>query len=346
MGAWTCTREDVKGALDSAETARSNTQVDRAVESASRSVEGLLRRRFRPTLATRTFPWPPTSRSRHLWLDADEVISVTTLSSGGVAIPALDYFLEPANSGPPYSRIEVDAASSSAFTSSTSRQRAIEVTGLFGYTNEEEAVGSLTAQLAAAASSTAAVAWTTPHIGVGDVLRVDAERVVVTGRTMTDSGQNLLSPLTTSTSNVSVPVTTGSAFAVDEVLLVDSERLLVVDVAGNTLTVKRAWDGTVLAAHTGSDIFTLTGVTLARGLLGTAAAVHLNAATVYRHVVPGLVRELTIALAMSTIQQEQSAYARTVGSGDNEREAAGRGLADIRREALSRYGRRARTRAV
>lgn len=43
-----CTRQDVKRALDVHETARSNGQVDRAVEAASRTIEGVLHRRFYP----------------------------------------------------------------------------------------------------------------------------------------------------------------------------------------------------------------------------------------------------------------------------------------------------------
>src|SRR5690606_22447868 len=55
---WYTTRETVKAALDYKETARNDAQVDRAIESASRAVEGLLHRRFYPETATRYFDWP------------------------------------------------------------------------------------------------------------------------------------------------------------------------------------------------------------------------------------------------------------------------------------------------
>jgi len=343
------TREDVKAALDSAETARNNAQVDRAIGSASRAVEALTHRRFYPQSATRYFPWPNTQRARpwRLWLDADEVITVTTLTAGGVVIPAADYFLEPANAGPPFTHVEVDLASASAFQAGATHQRAIAITGVFGHSADEEAVGELTASLAASLTATASAIWTTARIGVGDILRIDSERATVTARTMIDSAQNTGNALTASAGDVTVQVTTGSAFTAEQVLLIGSERMLVVDIAGNSLTVKRAWDGTVLAAHTsGADVFTLTGVELDRAQLGTTLAAHSSGATIYRHLVPGLVRDLAIAEAVNQLQQETSAYARVIGEGENAREGTGRGLADLRRDTKAAYGRQARSRAV
>lgn len=52
------TREEVKSALDIKQTARNNDQVDRAIDSASRAVEGLLHRVFYPTFDTRYVDWP------------------------------------------------------------------------------------------------------------------------------------------------------------------------------------------------------------------------------------------------------------------------------------------------
>jgi hypothetical protein len=347
--AWYCTRDAVKGALDSAETARNNYQVDRAISSGARTVEGLLHRRFYPWTGTRYFPWPnPGSRSPfRLWLDADELISLTTLVAGGITIPATDYFLEPANSGPPFTSIEIDLGSSAAFSSGATWQRAIAATGVFGHSADEEQVGALTADLAANLSATATVSWTTARIGVGDILRIDAERVIVTERTMVDTAQNLGNTLTASAGDVTVQVSNGTAFTAEEVLLVGAERMLVVEVAGNNLTVKRAWDGSVLAAHSsGVDVFALTGVELDRAQLGTTLAAHSNGAAIYRHLVPDLVRDLNVAEAINQLQQETSGYARVIGEGENAREGTGRSLFDLRRDAKAAYGRQARARAV
>jgi hypothetical protein len=353
-----CTREDVTGALDVKLTARAYRQVDRAVESGARSVEGLLHRSFRPVVKTLYFDWPNQQYARawRLWLDSGEVISVSSLQAGGVTIPPSDYFLEPANSGPPYNRIEIDLSSAAAFSAGDTHQRAIEAAVLAGWRNDEEQVGDLTSNLDADVTDSATIAWTTPHIGVGDVLRIDAERIIVTEKTMVDSTQDLGGGgLAASAADVTVPVTDSTAFAVGVVARIDSERMLLVDKAGNNLTVKRAWDGTVLAAHApGADVYTLTGIEIARAQLGTTLAAHTTGADVYRHLVPGLVRELNIAEAINTLQQEGTGYARRSGLGEERgggrigtlTEASGRGLDDIREQAWAAFARKARTRAI
>jgi hypothetical protein len=355
---WYCTREDVTSALDVKLTARNSRQVDRVIESGARSLEGRLKRTFRPVLATRYFPWPDRAYPSpwRLWLDGDEVISLSQLVAGGVTIASTDYFLEPANSGPPFRRIEIDLGSSAAFSSGPTHQRAIAVTGLWGYRNDEELVGELTSGLDADITDTASAAWYTAQLGVGDVLRLDDERVIITEKTMVDSGQNLGGAgLTALASNVTVAVSDGSAFAVGVVLRIDSERMLVVDKAGNDLTVKRAWDGTVLAAHSaGVDIYTLTGVELDRAQLGTTLAAHTTGADIYRHLVPGLVRELNVAEAINTLQQEAGGYSRRTGVGEERGggrvgtvvEASGRGLDDLRERVFDAFARKARVRAV
>lgn len=334
------TREEVKASLDVAETARADDRIDRAIEAASADVDGFLRRTFSPMLATRYFPWPDVAyRSPYrLWLDDAEVITVTSLVSGGVTIAPADYFLEPANSGPPYWAIETDLSSSASFQAGDTRQRAIAVTGLFGYQNDEESVGALSGSLSDSATS-ASVTWTTPKVGVGSLLRIDSEYMVVTGRSMVTTGQTLQANLLKDVAGTTVAVTTGSAFQEGSVILIDAERMKVVDIAGNNLVVKRAHDGSVLAAHSsGATIYALTGVTLRRGAQGSTAAAHSSSAAVSRHQPPGLVRDLALAYALTQHLQEAAGYARVVGAGENQQEVAGRGLKTIEAAAFVRHG--------
>ncbi|GAA2209322.1 hypothetical protein GCM10009850_047800 [Nonomuraea monospora] len=342
-----CTREDVKNALDVKLTARSDAQIDRAIESASRTIEGFLHRKFHPELATRYFAWPNGQYARpwRLWLNADEVISVTSVTSGGVTVSPSDYFLEPANSGPPYNRLEIDLDSAASFAAGSTHQRSIAITGLFGFHVETQTAGTLGAGLDA--SGVTVNVSDSASVGVGDLLLVGEERMLVTDKTMLDTGQNLGGDLSAQAASVTVPVFTGSAFTAGETLLIGSERMLVVDIAGNNLTVKRAWDGSVLVAHSsGADIYAPRTLIVQRGVLGTTAASHSTSDTVSRHVVPALVRSLCVAEAINTLLQEGSGYARVVGSGDNQREAAGRALRDIREQAYTAFGRKARSRAV
>lgn len=349
-----CTREQVKQALDAKETARSNAQIDRAIESASRMIDGsrpgsgFLLRRFYPEIRTMTFDWPNDQYARpwRLWLDANELISATTVTSGGTTIAATDYFLRP-DSGPPYTHIEIDLDSSAAFSAGSTHQRSLSILGVYGFNAEEATAGALNEALDA--SETAVDVTDSSLIGVGTIIKVDSERMIVTGKSMMDTGVNLSSGGTTAlNSDVSITVSTTTLMpVVDEIILIDSERMLVVDVAGTVITVKRPWDGTVLATHSASaDIYAPRRLTVTRGALGTTAATHADTTAITRHVVPGLVQELCVAEAINHLMQERSGYARTVGSGENQREMSGRGLRQIREDARAAYGRRARQRAV
>ena len=126
--------------------------------------------------------------------------------------------------------------------------------------------------------------------------------------------------------------------------------MLVLDVTGNIATVKRAWDGTVLAAHTvGAHIYAFRTLTVLRGQLGTTAATHSNAAAASIHRVPALIKDLAVAEATNRVLQEVSGYARTMpsSSGNSKTIAASTSaLDDLRDCAYTAHGRKARTRTV
>lgn len=344
------TREEVKAELDVRETARSNARVDRAIEAACETVEGCLHRIFYPELDTRSFPYPGPQYARpwRLWLDANEVISVTSLSSGGTTIASTDYFLEPNEYGPPYNRVEIDLDSSAAFGGGDTHQRNITITGLFGHSNNETTLGATTEALDASETGVDVDAATSAEVGVGSLLRIDSERLIVTSRANLDTGQTLGgSGLTNQNNAVTVAVQSGAAFAAGESILIDSERMLIEDVAGNNLTVRRAWDGSTIAAHSvGATIYAPRTLTVTRGALGTTAATHLTAATVYRWDPPAAVRQLTLAEAVNDLLQGRAGYARTAGAGENEREMTGRGLDALRKRVYVSHGRKARIRGV
>ena len=318
-------REQVKAATDQAETARSNTRVDAAIESASRTIERKMHRRFYPWTGTRTLDWPPDQRSRShvLWLGEDELLSVSALTAGGVTIPPGDFFPRPDNATP-YDRLEINLAGGSAFGAGDTSQRAVSIAGVFGYCDDTVAAGALAEGLDV--SETAVDVTDSAALGVGDLLMVGAERLLVTGKTMLSTGQTLQAPLTASVAAQTVAVTTGSAYAAGETLLLDAERMLVVDIAGNNLIVQRAHDGSTLAVHTGSTIYAPRTLTVERGAVGTTAAAHDTATAVRRHLPPGPISTLALAIAVCDLQQQAAGYARTAGSGDNERETAARGL--------------------
>lgn len=348
---WYATREDVKAALDYKETARNNGQVDRAIEAASRTVESLCHRRFYPEQAVRSFAWPNGQHARawRLWLDANELISITTLTAGGTTISASDYFLEPNEYGPPYSRLELDLGSSAAFGGGNTHQRNITIAGLYGYRNDEAVVGATVEALDGSETGMDVDAATSALVGVGSVLRVDDERLLVTGRSMLDTGQNLATDIDQQAKTVTIPVQSGAAFAVGEIVLIDGERMLIVDIAGNNLIVKRAWDGSVIAAHaSGADVYAPRTLTVTRGALGTTAATHVSGATVHRWEPPGPVRQLTIGEAIVTLTNEVAGYSRVkrTGEANGERARDTSSIATLREQVYASHGRKARIRAV
>lgn len=349
-GVWYATREEIKAELDAKETTRSNTRIDRALEDASRRVEGLCHRRFFPVQATRYFDWPARGGATPwvLRLTDQELISVASVASGGATLTADEYLLEPVNYGPPYDRLEIDLGSSASFGGGDTYQRDIQISGLWGYRNTEAAAGALAEALDATETAVDVDGATSATVGVGSLLRVDSERMLVTGRRQLDTGQTVGgSGLTIQNSDVTLTVQNGTAFAAGEVVLVDGERMLVEDVAGNTLVVKRAWDGSPIAAHTaGTTVYAPRTLIVARGVLGTTAAAHGSGALVAVWTAPGPVRQLTVAEAVTDLLQGRSGYARTAGSGESEREVSGRGLADLRQSAYRECGRKARMRSV
>lgn len=336
-----CTREDVKAALDSKETARNNTLIDDAIDAASRSIEGLCKRRFYPELATRYFEWPNYSFARpwRLYLGKDELVSASAVVSGGVTIAATDYFLEPSSVGPPYSSVEIDRASSAAFNATTTSQRSVAITGLYGYTADEASATALNGGINV--SVTAVSVLNSAAVGIGSIVRVDDERMLVTGKYSVDTGQAVATTgLTANANNETVLVASGAALNIGELITIDSERMLIVDITGNSLTVKRAYDGSTLAVHAvGASLYAPRGLTVTRGALGTTAAAHLTAATAYRHIVPALVRQLCKAEALVMLRQQGAGYSSQQGS-EGRSSISTNTLEDLRKSTYAAHGRR------
>lgn len=362
---WYCTREAVAACLDTKLTARIATVVDGAIAAATGSVEGLCHRRFYPETRTMTFDWPNRG-SRTSWilrLDANELISVTSMTAGGIPVASTDFFLRP-DDGPPYTRVEIDLSSSAAFSSGDTHQRAISITGLYGYRADEATAGT-TAASVGTTTTTAVDVSDSSAVGVGDLLRVDTERMTVTARTALDTGQDLTTTLDADVGDETFGVASGVAVAVGETVLVDSERMVVEDVAGNTLVVARGADGTTVAVHSiGASVYAPRRLTVVRGVLGTTAATHSSGAAVYRHLPPPLVRELATEEAITSTLEKVTGLARVVGEysgrlgrsdtvtagygqvSDKKRDAVGRGLPAIREDVWRAHGRKLRSRAV
>lgn len=342
------TRELLKAALDIHFTARNDPQVDLAVQAGTRAADNLMQRTFTPLVATRYWPWPNDQRAApwRLWFDAWELAAIpTSVTTGGATIPLNQCFFEPVNTGPPYTYLELDRSTSATFGAGTTPQRNIAITGTWGYSLDTAPAGALSSAVASTTGTTIGVT-NSMGAGVGDLLQIDTEWMLLADKALASTGQSLQVALTAKSDDQTVGVTNGTSYSAGEVVVLDAERMLVIDIAGNNLTVKRAWDGSTLAAHTGSTIYAARSWTVVRGLRGTTAATHLNGAAVSRFVPPPLITQLALAEAENHLLQGQSGYARTVGSADSDRPVSGQSLADIRKLAYQSYGRKGRMRAV
>lgn len=341
------TREAVKRALDSGETARNNQRVDDAIRAASRAIEGMCRRRFYPELRTATFDYPTGqyAPSWRLWLEGNELISATSVVAGGVTILPADYFLARSDgrAEPPYSKIEINLGGSASFQSDTTPQQAISITGWFGYRDDQLAVTTLAEALDS--SETGVDVASGAALGVGSLLVVDSERMIVTGRAMLDTTVNLGGNLAALTDAVGVSVASGAAFQVDETIAIDTERMLIVDIVGNTLVVERGYDGSVLAAHTaGADIYASRTLTVERGSVGSTAAAHNTSSTVSVWQPPADVADWCKAEALVSLVGESAAYATKPGTQGGS--PAGGSIGDVRERGCRQYARRVRATAI
>lgn len=350
------TREVLKRALDQGEVARNNANIDRCIETASRLVEGLCHRAaFYPHIDTKHFDWPNQQGALpwRLWLDEHTLISLSSVTSGSSTISAADVFLEPNRGGPPYNRIELSTATSASFGNGATHQQDTGITGLWGEHDEHVLAGVTIEALDASETGMDVDAAASARLGVGSILKVDDERMLVIERTQLDTGQDVGGAgLGTGKNDNALQVADGTQFAVGEVLLVDSERMLVIDIAGNTVMVERAFDGSNSSAHTaGTSIYAPRNLTVLRGALGSTAATHSTGVGVQVWVVPPAVHQLATAEAIHHLMQEQTGWFRTMSAssifgGTAKRAATIEALVDFRDQCYRRHGRKARTRTI
>lgn len=345
---WYTTRERVKAAVDVKNSVRANQQIDRAIADGSRSAEKLCRRVFHPRVATQTFDWPDEDRPTpwRIWLGGQaELVELLGVSAGGSTI-ALTSVKRYPTYGPPYTRIELDRSRVAGFGAQSTPQQAVSLTALFGYSDTAAPAGTLAEALDD--SETQIDVTDGSVVGVGSLLRCGDERMIVTERSALTTGVTITAGIAAQANVITLPLSSAvNAPVPGEMILVDGERMLVQETVGTSCYVSRMADGTVLAAHlSGATVYAYRTLTVARGAVGTTAATHLTAAALTSYQPPSSVEGYVVAYALNQIAQENSGYARVVGSGDGQREARGAGLSAKRAQLRTEFGRRVRMGAV
>jgi hypothetical protein len=326
------TVEQLMAAADVKSTSNETERLRRLLDAASRRVEQRCHRHFYPLTAAYTFEpdgfIDSEFREWTFWLNKD-LLSVSAITSDGTAVAS--YTLQPARHGPPYNRVLIDSGS------------VFVITGEWGYSDDTTPAGALAEALDA--SETDVDVTDSSQTGIGDLLHCESEKMVVTGKALKDTTANVTTDLAATVSDNEVAVNTGALVKAGEVITVGAERMKVMSISGNDLQVVRAFDGSTLAAHTQPvDVYAPRTLTVERGAAGSTAVTHDTATALTRNLPPAAVSEATIAEALVAYAQESSAYARVVGSGDNQRESGGIGLTAARKELL-RY-RRVRMAAI
>ncbi len=372
-----CSRVDAQRAIDFKDSLVTTAQADRAIQSASRNIEGHLHRLFYPWDGTKWFDWPNYQYAYpwRLWLDRHDILCLTAFSSGSVNIPLNTCFFRPQTPKPgfPFTWIELDRSTSSVFGgNSATPQNAIQVTGTWNFTAEADQAGTATLAASITSSTSPVTVTDSSQASAGDLLIIGygrgtapypsdtlghagliapyiGERVLVNDVAMADTStaQSGSGCSTASNSDNALQWTgAGNPVAAGEVIQLDSEQMLVQSVTNSVATVTRAWNGTVLATHSSAEIYANRSLLVTRGYAGTAAAAASSGTAVYKHRVPPLVRDLAIAEAVNQVLQETSGYSRTVGAGEMAMPASGIALADLWDEAETEYGRKARVRVI
>ncbi len=342
---WLASREDVTLALDMSTSVRDIRALDRHVASATDiiTVAGGYPA-YTPSLRTAYIPWPATDdvsnwRPWRLYLQRDIFASISAVTVG----PSNTAIVEGAGGWAAYPRnraddepirwLELDRSGTASWaTGSTRPQDQVAVTGTAGWSDAQRSVGTVNGALNASVTTVDLDVSTTrtARVGVGNQLLIDNERMIVVDREPVDTTENLAADLAAYDSSTilgHVPVASGTAYGVGEVISIDEEDMLVERIRGNVLYVRRGWGGTTLAAHAaGADIYAWRRLIVERGAAGSTAATHSDGAAVTRWVEPPALHSLCIALAIDEAMQVGAAYARTSGTAEQERELRGTGV--------------------
>ena len=368
--------------LDFAPGVDVNSQVDRGLVSSAENIDAHMHRVFFPSDDTRFFDWPNQGGSGggqyadpwRLWLNDDDLVCPASLVSGGVTITADQYFAQPWSNPrkgrPYYSYLELDRSTSAQFgNNAQTPQNSIAISATWGHGADADPAGTLASAVGASDATvtvsdgsvagpgdlivlgygrgTAPFPLLAPHAGaiapyVGERVLITDVAAVATGLTQSGGGVS-----TAEDNDRALSVTGSGSLNAGEVITLDSEDMLVEKVVGGVATVRRAYAGSDLAVHSGAAVYAWRQWQVLRAQLGTSyLGPYAQGAQVFRHRVPQLIRDLSIAETGSQLLQEGSAYARMVGSGESAHPAPGMALADKWDEARTAHGRKARSRAV
>jgi len=264
------------------------------------------------------------------WLELDQVTLNGDIIPPADLVELRDYF------GLRFDSIGLLSNSQYAWTQATDEWYSIMVTGTTGYSNNTHHIASLTSDITD--TETILVTPGSNKLDVGALIRINDEWLHIVDRDWTTSAAVTISDITIDQTTIDTNVAT---WVPGDRLRIGWEQLEVVDYAGTAIKVVRAVNGTTPSPHlTGAAINEWTTYTVERGVNGSTPAPHLTGAAISQWQPPAGVKEHSIAYVLTHLGQEASSYNRTIGTGDQQREATGRGLDTITRTLVADYRRR------
>jgi hypothetical protein len=293
--------------------------IDRLIATWSAAIEEATNTRFVPVTETRRYDIADTG-GRVLYLDA-QLLSVTTLTDDDGArtwTEGTHFELEPRHAGR-FTRVEALADGPYRWSSAGLGENAISIAGDWGYSADLTPAGTITEAISSATATTIKVS-NGALVGVGDTLRIGAERMFVSGRSDLDLAVNTSGAFAAQRTATTLALSGAPTVAlnVGEILRIGSElmRITAINTTSN-VEVERAWDGSTLGSHANdADVYVQRQFTVTRGEGGTTAATHLINVAVSRYVPPADVTTLIT-------EQVIDAFLRERAGGGSDTQSAG-----------------------
>lgn len=176
MTRWYCTLDAIKDELG--ETGMANDKrLRRYIGAASRAIEDATGRTFIPVTATKYFDMPDVGD--RLYLEHEDLLSLTTLTDYTGTITSGYYWLYPHNLYPKYMIVLDTDTLGRYFEYNTEPNKAITVVGRWGYCEDTSSTG-LTLGAAIASTSATGIVLSGAGCEVGWTLLIDTEAMFVT----------------------------------------------------------------------------------------------------------------------------------------------------------------------
>lgn len=171
---WYCTLDVLKSELGETTTAN-DARLSRYIAQASRAIEDETGRTFIPVTATRYFDVPADGVK--LFLQDDDLLSITTLSDDTGTITSTYYWLYPLNLFPKHTILLDSEDLGRAFEYDEEPNKAIAIAGQWGCCNDYVSPGvTLSANVSSTSATAVALSAT---VEVGWTLLVDTEAMFV-----------------------------------------------------------------------------------------------------------------------------------------------------------------------